>query len=518
MTTPHEKTQTFGLRFAYALIGAAMLFTYATCAKSAEAADCEYRIYAPLGGGHANMGSGTAIAPRVIVTAAHVTERKHLKNITVTAPDGTKYNAECSALGGNKADLALLEVLDGDLPVWSDLAPGDPASGQQVIAVGYGHNSILRQGSGQAGSKNSEGKVEGTIKIESGDSGGGLFNEQGQLCGVLVEASGRQPPGATVIHGDFVAEPVSRVAWLCDYYQTQCPNGQCPLMPQTNGGGSGQMIPVQPRPSPAPQYAQPQYAPQPYAPGPYYVYPAPAPQPAPAPAPAPVAPAQPIDTAPLEGKVDRLGKSLGGKLDDLTAKADAIIAGNAAIVPKVDAATAQIKGVVDGQGTVGEGVKSFIKNEIDTKVMPHLGKFGTDLQAVVQKGEAFNATPGGAIAQEVAKGLLAAGVTAASGGTLPTWLQWLAGIGGTGAIGVIGAFLLKIMGIIGTTPPTGNGDLAAKIIAEVRTELDAAKQNPQFANVATKVEDGLDKALAFITKIVPLLQPPQPPANPTTTA
>lgn len=465
----HDQNEKFGFRLWLFLIGMALLFTVATCAKGATAADCDFRLYASLGGGQGAFGSGTAISPRCIVTAAHVVDHKHLKNITCMSPDGTQYVGDCVAVApASKGDVALI-ALRTNLRAYAPLASGDPVKGAEITAVGYGHDGVLRQGTGLVSYYTTDHELAGTRSVQSGDSGGGLFNAAGELCGVIVACDDSEKT-AEYHAGKLHAEPVSKVQWLIQAYQTQCPNGQCPLTPPDPSGYTGPLVPVQPR-QVAPQYAQPQY----------FVYPSPAPQAAPAPIPAPIVQTPP-DLSPLQAAIKQTESNLGAKIDSLGMQAKNILGAQS------DAQT-QTQGL---QGTLADKIKSVESNlqgAIDSKVTPALGKLGMDLAGAKSKLDAFNATPGGEVAQEVAKGLLAAGVTAVSGGAggLPAWLTAIfGGVAGVGGGGFLLALALKLLGVIGTAaanPPIDPIALATQIGTQIQSQL-AGNTSPQATSIA----------------------------------
>lgn len=106
---------------------------------------------------------------------------------------GTGYEAE---LAGHPAmpavlvrtspdcDLALLKIPAKVCPTLARIALVEPAVGETCYQCGYGH-CLLRQRSGQPLGKLSEGNWHVGFGVVSGDSGSGVFDESGRLCGIV---------------------------------------------------------------------------------------------------------------------------------------------------------------------------------------------------------------------------------------------------------------------------------------------------------------------------------------------
>lgn len=416
-------------------------------ASQPDLSACEYRISVPLGvmpdGGRGfNLGSGTAISPRCIVTAAHVVERKHAKQITVTAPDKSQFTGACVAVSPN-SDVALV-VVTSDLPAYVLLASQDPAKGAAISAVGYGHAGVLRQGGGNVTlAMNGKREIEADVSIQSGDSGGGLFNAAGELCGVLIACDGSEST-KDFLQGVLAAEPVSKVKSLCAAYEAQYPNG--PAI-------TNQMVPVQPvQPvAPAPvQPAQPQII---YVyPPPGQAAPAPAPaQPVPAPAPAPV----PTDITPLEAQIAKNHKIILGKFDDLSSQSS----------DAQTASAANTKAMLAGQGSVIAGVVA---------------------KSLLDAGVTATATTGMP--------------------TWIQWvLGILGGSASFGGIGLIGTIILKLLGVVGTAaanPPIDPVVLATNIGAAIQQQINANPTQPGAVSIAAI----LAAELNAWNKVAPIMQ------------
>lgn len=279
-------------------------------------------------------GSGVAIAADIVATNCHVVDWRHRSDATVTLhADGKTYRAETVALDP-AADVALLRVSGVRLvPV----AMADAAEGAEVHLLGYGRRGVLARGVGRIlramwGRRTPRGQVPVTlchVASEPGDSGGGIFNLQGQLVALNW--------GAISSTGQSLSTPARYVAQLHAEYlrqigadETQCGPGGCsPASGMTAGGGYGPpppKFPVQRPSAPPPQQLAPPLVPVPQ-------------QPAPAPAP------QPIDT-------------------------DKLVA---AIVERM-AADARFRGPQGAQGPPGVGTFAVDIDSIVARVVAQVGR------------------------------------------------------------------------------------------------------------------------------------------------
>jgi len=125
-----------------------------------------------------------------IVTNAHVVEDKH--NIAVRTLGDKFYRA--TVIGRDHTlDLALLQV-ETSSPSLQVVSSKTVAKGQRVLALGYPHISIqgneskVTDGiiSSFSGYKGDSSKYQISVPVQSGNSGGPLFNESGQVVGVIV--------------------------------------------------------------------------------------------------------------------------------------------------------------------------------------------------------------------------------------------------------------------------------------------------------------------------------------------
>lgn len=143
------------------------------------------RVEAPRRAGGYSMGSSVKVAPDTVVTNCHVT-RDASEIYVVRGPARLRVEEQASDV---QRDLCLLRVpgLGGrEVPLGVD---AEPTPGQAVHAVGF---------TGGIGIQSSDGEVvalhrhEGANVIQStnwftsGASGGGLFDDEGRLVGILT--------------------------------------------------------------------------------------------------------------------------------------------------------------------------------------------------------------------------------------------------------------------------------------------------------------------------------------------
>jgi hypothetical protein len=187
-----------------------------------------------------DTGSGVLIKTGdsfAILTAAHVVQQA--SGATVTFRNGTRRQARALWRDAKGSDSAAVIIDDpGIAPI--PVAGIQPRSGDYVVACGYGEQGKL------IGQMAEVQRINGTDlwmvgKLRSGDSGGPVFNSDGQVCGVNSASS---QPGATgqeniAASTEYVSAFVTRVAGRCG-------PGGCPPAPR--GWQNGDVMPGQPRP------------------------------------------------------------------------------------------------------------------------------------------------------------------------------------------------------------------------------------------------------------------------------
>ncbi len=143
-----------------------------------------------------SQGSGVVVAPQIVVTNYHVIAG----NIAISVQQGErKWPAKLEAFD-IKHDLALLRVSEIDLPRVS-LRPSTAVNvGERVYAVGAPHGLELSLSDGLVAALRSTdsstppktdapSRIQTTAPVSPGSSGGGLFDAQGRLIGIITFTS-----------------------------------------------------------------------------------------------------------------------------------------------------------------------------------------------------------------------------------------------------------------------------------------------------------------------------------------
>lgn len=135
--------------------------------------------------GRVRLGSGVLVAPERLVTNAHVIG--DAVRVEVTAPGRSGAVAEQSC--NRRRDLCLLRVpgLGGTvapLRLASNLAPGEA-----VFAAGYPAGGRLVRNGGEVKALHAfdmSKVIQSSAEFDAGASGGGLFDREGRLVGVIT--------------------------------------------------------------------------------------------------------------------------------------------------------------------------------------------------------------------------------------------------------------------------------------------------------------------------------------------
>lgn len=139
------------------------------------------------------LGSGVLVsADGVILTAEHLFEDD--TEYTVELYKGEKLPVKRFLYRNAELDLAALEVAGKGLPS-VEIANADKAAiGAGVVAIGNpeGYENTISQGvlSGKRALGDNTFQIQTTAPISPGSSGGGLFDGQGRLLGILVSYHG----------------------------------------------------------------------------------------------------------------------------------------------------------------------------------------------------------------------------------------------------------------------------------------------------------------------------------------
>lgn len=149
------------------------------------------RIYNATGNGRTG-GSGTLVdvegESAVVLSCAHLF-REGRGEVTVHFQNGSIYAAKVLAVD-KAADLSAVEIKNPGLPA-VDVATEYPQRGDMVSSCGYGQDNRLWCNRGRVigyvtvMGYNPRESIEISGFARQGDSGGPMFNAQGQLCGVL---------------------------------------------------------------------------------------------------------------------------------------------------------------------------------------------------------------------------------------------------------------------------------------------------------------------------------------------
>lgn len=135
--------------------------------------------------GDTSQGSGVFIAPGIIVTNAHVINGQ--SECAIRTVDGEVYPID-GVIGYNPAlDLAILKMSDqiGDAVKLGD--PDAMSKGDNVVAIGspLGYYNTVTTGIHANKIYDADIRVlQNSLPLAPGNSGGGLFNENGELIGI----------------------------------------------------------------------------------------------------------------------------------------------------------------------------------------------------------------------------------------------------------------------------------------------------------------------------------------------
>ena len=201
-----------------------------------------------------NLGSGTLIERTddgrlgLVLTCAHLF-KEGVGEIVVTLSNKRTHGAKLVAID-RQADLAALMIAN-------PLVQPAPVSfavsrDERLDACGYGPHGVFRCAVGkEVGQAATQGQVSLMISgsVRSGDSGGGVFDQQGRLVAVIWGES----QGVTYAsYGKPLHRFLDRVLRRSVPANTACPNGLCPRRPrvapeprpprQKIGGGSGNRL------------------------------------------------------------------------------------------------------------------------------------------------------------------------------------------------------------------------------------------------------------------------------------
>lgn len=229
------------LAAAWAVLGFVLSAVFAKPASGAEPRASRYaacRVLNHLPGGATNVGSGTLVdvtpsgARGLILTCAHLWS-EGAGQVVVEFADGRTHGARLVAID-RAADLAALEIAN---PRAAAAAISPLASAPQLTACGFGPAGAFRCVRGEVlGEVESAGQVSAKIAgaVRSGDSGGGAFDDQGRLAGVVWgEADGVTYASTGGPLRRFLGRVLGRrlegAPATANTPLAACPDGRCPL-------------------------------------------------------------------------------------------------------------------------------------------------------------------------------------------------------------------------------------------------------------------------------------------------
>lgn len=198
------------------------------------------RVVMPVTGSQArNLGSGSVVAPGLVVTNFHVVEETHDGRGSVIFQSGERVAAKLIDYSTGD-DLAVLQLAKSK----GEPAPiglADASVGDTLVIAGFGGGTLLPQGGTFAGVFGGNMVVSGA-QSRQGDSGGPIINTRGQLVGVLWGARS----------GETVGRPCGRLRRLLERIRARFVGaGVPPTSPPVQEGQPSQS-PVLPGPLPGP--------------------------------------------------------------------------------------------------------------------------------------------------------------------------------------------------------------------------------------------------------------------------
>ena len=156
-------------------------------------------------------GSAVVVAPGRLVTSCRVLAKA---SSVVVRQDNVSYGATLE-FPDPVRDLCQLSVARFPAPPVPFAPPGMARPGQRVYAVGNpkGTENTLSEGllsALRAGDGEETRRLQTTVTTAAGASGGGLFDSEGRLLGILVADASPGVPTGSAIPAEFVAELPSR--------------------------------------------------------------------------------------------------------------------------------------------------------------------------------------------------------------------------------------------------------------------------------------------------------------------
>ena len=137
--------------------------------------------------GKLNSGSGVPIAPDLVATNCHVTRRADFIQVIANGYDGPMAYAVIGQATSTQRDVCLLRLANrlSMPPVRLGAAP---AISTPVVAIGFTGGFRIRLHIGQVKKLHEHDGaqvIEASTAFDHGASGGGLFNQSGELVGLI---------------------------------------------------------------------------------------------------------------------------------------------------------------------------------------------------------------------------------------------------------------------------------------------------------------------------------------------
>ncbi|WP_139491368.1 trypsin-like peptidase domain-containing protein [Brevibacillus dissolubilis] len=170
-----------------AILRRALLFPWSKVVAIAE----ESVVY--LAGKNGDHGTGTIVQGNYIITAAHVIGDRLMMGAKLR--NGQIYNAVL-VKKHDKADLAILRLETPEVfPCLRLSENSDIKSTEEILTIGHPHNETWKACSGKISREqvpNQPWEFEMKLEVRSGNSGGPVINQQGDIIGVVVQTTGTE--------------------------------------------------------------------------------------------------------------------------------------------------------------------------------------------------------------------------------------------------------------------------------------------------------------------------------------
>lgn len=215
--------------------------------QTPDPARASYRVWVNNGNGSRSGGSSTGISPHLVVTNAHVVGDASQAEVLHPLL-GKRWVGEV-VTRDRSCDVALIYIQSGEIE-WVNVG-SDPEPQSACRLYGYGGDSVLKAGSGRflhSSMRQSGAPVlQAAVESVSGDSGGGIFDESGNLVSINWGATNGNvslsTPASYIARNAqrWATDLVSRKPEFTQLFGSGGCWGQCP--PQYGGGGYGGGIP-----------------------------------------------------------------------------------------------------------------------------------------------------------------------------------------------------------------------------------------------------------------------------------